>query len=85
HEYIGGYHSQSIPSESVNCPCGEACQIRECPLHDDQREQFRKASRTLYLPDIPSTMEGIEALSQFIEVSGAFTRSGEQRVSRTAP
>ncbi len=31
------------------------------------------------------TKEGIEALSQFIEDSGAFTRSGEPRVPRVAP
>ncbi|PBK59867.1 hypothetical protein ARMSODRAFT_847147, partial [Armillaria solidipes] len=29
HGYIGEYYSQFVPSENVNCPCGEAYQTRE--------------------------------------------------------
>ncbi|PBK87302.1 hypothetical protein ARMGADRAFT_939233, partial [Armillaria gallica] len=91
HGYIGEYYSQFVPSENVDCPCGDAFQtrehiIRECPLYETRREELRKASRSLYLPDILlGTKEGIEALSQLIEDSGAFTRSGEPRVLRVAP
>ncbi|KAK0238412.1 hypothetical protein EDD85DRAFT_768559, partial [Armillaria nabsnona] len=78
-----------FPSENVDCPCGDAFQtrehIRECPLYETQRGELRKASRSLYLPDILSTKEGIEALGQFIEDSEAFTRSGEPRVPKVAP
>ena len=53
HGYIGEYYS----SENVDCPCGKPYQtreyiIRECPLYEDQREELREASRSLYLPDI---------------------------------
>ncbi|KAJ7725504.1 hypothetical protein B0H14DRAFT_2253530, partial [Mycena olivaceomarginata] len=29
HCYSGEYYSQFVPSESVDCPCGEAFQSRE--------------------------------------------------------
>ncbi|KAJ7679795.1 hypothetical protein B0H14DRAFT_2175015, partial [Mycena olivaceomarginata] len=29
HCYSGEYYSQFVPSESIDCPCGEAFQIRE--------------------------------------------------------
>ncbi len=37
------------------------------------------------MPDIFGTKEGIAALGEFIENSGAFTRSGEVRSPRLAP
>ncbi|KAK0203621.1 RnaseH domain, transposon factor [Desarmillaria ectypa] len=82
HRYIG--------DENVDCPCGELFQtrehvIRECPLYEIQRGILQKVSRTLYLSDILGTKEGIAALGEFIEKSGAFTRSGEMRSPGQAP
>ncbi|KAK0212341.1 hypothetical protein DFS33DRAFT_1247902, partial [Desarmillaria ectypa] len=89
HGYIGEYYAQFVPSENVDCPCGELFQTREhiiheCPLYEMQRGILRNVSRTLYLPDILGTKEGIAALGEFIENSGAFTRSGETRSPRQA-
>lgn len=42
HGYMGEYYSQFVPSQNVDCHCGETFQtrkyiIRECPLYEEQR------------------------------------------------
>ncbi|KAG7447207.1 uncharacterized protein BT62DRAFT_1004783 [Guyanagaster necrorhizus] len=59
--------------------------LHECPLYEEQRGTLRNVSRTMYLPDILGTKEGITALSQFMETTGAFTRTGQLRNERLAP
>jgi hypothetical protein len=50
HGHLGEYYSRFVPSESVDCPCGEPVQTREhiiceCPKHEDHRHILRTASR----------------------------------------
>ncbi|KAJ7608049.1 hypothetical protein DFH06DRAFT_1018190, partial [Mycena polygramma] len=56
-----------------------------CPRYDDHRDILRKASATIHLPDILGTKEGIAALADFIEKSGAFTKTGAPRPAHTIP
>ncbi|KAG7447139.1 uncharacterized protein BT62DRAFT_1004717, partial [Guyanagaster necrorhizus] len=84
------YYSQFVPSKNVDCPCGELFQtrehiLRECPLYEEQRGILRNVSRTIYLPDILGTKEGITALSEFMENTGAFTRTGQPQNEKLAP
>ncbi|KAJ3862450.1 hypothetical protein EV359DRAFT_12033, partial [Lentinula novae-zelandiae] len=84
HAYAGEYYSQFVPNENVNCPCGEELQTREhilraCPRYEDHRHILQKASKDICLKDILGTREGIEALTEFLDESGAFTRTGRPR------
>ncbi|KAJ6537273.1 hypothetical protein DFH09DRAFT_930974 [Mycena vulgaris] len=80
----GQYYAKFVPSENVDCPCGEVFQtrehlLRECPLYEDQRHILEKASRDISLPEILGTKEGIDALAEFLDKSGVFTKTGEPR------
>ncbi|KAJ7495394.1 hypothetical protein FB451DRAFT_1214003 [Mycena latifolia] len=85
HGYTGEYYSRFAPSEDVDCPCGEGCKhlLRECPL--DQRYILEKVSRVVSLPEIMGKIEGIVALAEFLEKSGAFTKTGEPRRQPSMP
>ncbi|KAF8829680.1 hypothetical protein HHX47_DHR2000357, partial [Lentinula edodes] len=90
HAYTGEYYSQFVPNENVNCPCGEELQTREhilraCPKYRDHRYILQKASDDICLKDILGTSKGIEALTEFLDESGAFTRTGGRRPTPTEP
>ncbi|KAJ7705620.1 hypothetical protein B0H16DRAFT_1312765 [Mycena metata] len=90
HCFTGEYYSKFVPSENVDCPCGEAFQtrehlLRECPQYEDQRHVLEAVSRDISLPEILGTKEGIAALAEFLETSGAFTKSGKPRRSPDLP
>jgi ribonuclease HI len=90
HCFTGEYYSKFVPSENIDCPCGEAVQtrehlLRECPLYEDQRPILEKVSRDVSLPEILGTQKGITALAKFLEKTGAFTKTGQQRQPRTLP
>jgi len=42
-------------------------------------------SQTLYLPDLLGTKDGIEAMTFFLENSGAFTKNGQSPLSLSIP
>ncbi|KAJ3879575.1 hypothetical protein F5051DRAFT_325587 [Lentinula edodes] len=88
HAFLGEYYSQFVPNKNVDCPCGEELQTREhilraCPKYEDFRYILRKASEDICLKDILGTSEGIEALTEFLKESGAFTATGKPRSKRT--
>ncbi|KAJ7618981.1 hypothetical protein DFH06DRAFT_83408 [Mycena polygramma] len=88
--FVGEYYNKFVPSEDVDCPCGERFQtrehlLRECPRYQGQRYILEKVSRDVSLPEILGTKEGISALAEFLEKSGAFTKTGEPRRERTIP
>ncbi|KAJ3766336.1 hypothetical protein FB446DRAFT_676608, partial [Lentinula raphanica] len=90
HAYIGEYYSKFVPGKNIDCPCGEALQtrehiLRECPQYHDFRYVLEKASPDVILADILGTSEGVEALSEFLELSGAFTRTGKHREPPEGP
>ncbi|KAF7980442.1 hypothetical protein HWV62_38290 [Athelia sp. TMB] len=81
---------QFVPDENVDCPCGEALQTREhilcdCPRYQPHRHILSDASRDLSLPEILGTKKGIEALNEFLEKSGAFTKTGTPRTTPSLP
>ncbi|KAJ3861090.1 hypothetical protein EV359DRAFT_18096, partial [Lentinula novae-zelandiae] len=86
HAYIGEYYSQFVPGENIDCPCGERPQTREhilrtCPRYEEFRYILHKVSDDICLPDILGTKEGIEALTEFLDQSGAFTKTGTHRTT----
>ncbi|KAF7330237.1 RnaseH domain transposon factor [Mycena venus] len=90
HCFSGEYYSRFVPSENVNCPCGEEFQTREhilrvCPRYEDQRHILRSVSRDISLPEILGTKDGITALAKFLEESGAFTKTGTPRRPQELP
>ncbi|KZV89363.1 hypothetical protein EXIGLDRAFT_589384, partial [Exidia glandulosa HHB12029] len=90
HCFQGAYYKTFVPSENVDCPCGERLQtrehsLRECPRYDAFRDKLRDASHNIVLSEILGTPRGIEALSGFLRKSGAFTKTGEPRAPRAAP
>ncbi|KAF5350420.1 hypothetical protein D9758_012444 [Tetrapyrgos nigripes] len=82
HGFIGEYYKRFVPDENVDCPCGEALQTREhvlcdCPIYEPHRDILRGASENLEMPELLGTKDGIEALTEFIQKSGAFTKTGK--------
>ncbi|KAJ6622184.1 hypothetical protein B0H10DRAFT_1788400, partial [Mycena sp. CBHHK59/15] len=82
HCVTGEHYSKFVPSEDVDCPCGEASQtrehlLRECPLYEDQRYILENLSRDVSPPEILGTKKGIEALAEFLDKSGVFTKTGK--------
>ncbi|KIK64142.1 hypothetical protein GYMLUDRAFT_127016, partial [Collybiopsis luxurians FD-317 M1] len=80
HGYIGEYYSKFVPSKNIDCPCGEQLQtrehiLREFPHYERDRYLLCKVSDMVSLADILGSEEGIEALTSFIEKSGAFTET----------
>ncbi|KAJ3850085.1 hypothetical protein EV368DRAFT_46013 [Lentinula lateritia] len=90
HAFLGEYYSQFVPNKNIDCPCGEELQTREhilraCPRYVDHRHTLQKASEDICLKDILGTSEGIEALTEFLDESGAFTRTGRPQTTPTEP
>ncbi|KAJ7479312.1 hypothetical protein B0H11DRAFT_2280857 [Mycena galericulata] len=82
--FIGEYYAKFVPSESVECQCGEPFQTREhilrdCEKYDEHRGVLREVSNQISIPDILGTEKGIQALAKFLESSGAFTKTGQPR------
>ncbi|KAJ3964359.1 hypothetical protein EV361DRAFT_979130, partial [Lentinula raphanica] len=78
------------PTKNVDCPCGALLQtrehiLRECPQYDDYRSILQKVSQDIYLADILGKEEGIEALTEFLDKSGAFTLTGRLRKQPEPP
>ncbi|KAJ3738241.1 hypothetical protein EV360DRAFT_3934, partial [Lentinula raphanica] len=77
HAFLGEYYSKFVPIKNVDCPCGAELQtrehiLRECPKYEDYRYILQKVSQDICLTDILGTEEGIEALTEFLDMSGAF-------------
>ncbi|TDL23410.1 hypothetical protein BD410DRAFT_787235 [Rickenella mellea] len=90
HSYTGEYYSKFVPSENVDCPCGEPYQtrehiLRECKRYSAHRHILRETSRDIHIPTILGTKKGIAALSDFLQESGAFTKTGYPRAPRKPP
>ncbi|KAJ7581413.1 hypothetical protein C8J56DRAFT_794152, partial [Mycena floridula] len=91
HGFIGEYYSKFVPSENTDCTaCGDRFQTREhilkdCPEYEWDRDILRDVSKDIALPTIMGTKKGILALAEFIEKSGAFTKTGKPRKDRDMP
>jgi ribonuclease HI len=80
HTYTGEFRQELSLEGQHECPCGEHIETREhilleCPRYNRSRHILEKASREISLPTILGTKKGIAALSEFLMVSGAFSRS----------
>ncbi|KAJ3871286.1 hypothetical protein F5051DRAFT_315518, partial [Lentinula edodes] len=51
--------------------------IQTCKIYDDYRDLLWDVSDDLDMGEILGTEEGIEALAEFIEKSGAFKKTGQ--------
>ena len=84
HAYTGDFRRSFLPlsPDPTTCPCDNVTLedrnhiITECPRYNQYRSILEKASRILSLPELLGTKEGIEALSEFLKKSPAFTRTG---------
>ncbi|KAF8067880.1 hypothetical protein FPV67DRAFT_1395201, partial [Lyophyllum atratum] len=79
HAFIGEYYAKFVPTESVECPCGEEFQSREhvitqCPRYEEYRDILTDKFPELSLPDLLGTREGLEVYIKFLTKSGAFTK-----------
>jgi ribonuclease HI len=84
HTYTGEFRRSFLPlsPDPIACPCdNETLETRshilaECPRYTQHRKILQKASRYIALPEILGTKKGIAALAEFIQKSGAFSRTG---------
>ncbi|EPT01243.1 hypothetical protein FOMPIDRAFT_26347, partial [Fomitopsis schrenkii] len=81
HGFAGKYYRSHVPTEPDDCPCEAPLQTRrhilqDCPRYEPTRHILRAASAQIDLPTILGTEDGITALVELIEQSGAFTRTG---------
>ncbi|KAJ3849803.1 hypothetical protein EV368DRAFT_18718, partial [Lentinula lateritia] len=79
HAFLGEYYAKFVPTEPIQCPCGARTQTRDhiiqtCEIYDDYRDLLWNVSDDLDIGEILGTEEGIEALAEFIEKSGAFKK-----------
>ncbi|KAF5311071.1 hypothetical protein D9619_007654 [Psilocybe cf. subviscida] len=87
HAYTGEFRRRFLPTEPFRCPCdNQTIETREhiitsCPRYEEHRNILRKVTPSIALSEIFGTQEGIEALAEFLELSGAFTRDGKPRPS----
>ena len=75
-----------VPTEDIDCPCGAPHQTRAhilqaCPLYEEHRSLLRDVVPAMDLNTILSTKDGIAALAKFIQVSSAFTKTGDTILS----
>ena len=90
HGFIGEYYKDFVPSESIDCPCGEPVQTRQhvlqdCPVYEPHRHILRGVSEDVALAEILGTPKGIDALARFLKKSGAFTKTGHPRAGPRTP
>ncbi|CAK5262301.1 unnamed protein product [Mycena citricolor] len=90
HGYTGEFYRRFNIPEDTDCPCGEALQtrehiLRECPIYDNERPIIRATSANFGLTEMMGTKEGIVALAEFLQKSGAFTKSGRVWKDREIP
>ncbi|KAL1665956.1 RnaseH domain, transposon factor [Schizophyllum commune] len=89
-EQYGRYYKDFVPSESVDCPCGESIQTRphvlqDCPIYEPHRHILRGVSEDVAPAEILGTPKGIDALARFLKKSGAFTKTGHPRAGPRTP
>ncbi|KAF8148087.1 hypothetical protein B0H34DRAFT_625447, partial [Crassisporium funariophilum] len=75
----------------IYCPCdGETLEtrehiLRECNRYSHFRNILEKASRSITVSEILGTTKGIQALHNFLQLSGAFTHTGQARPQANPP
>ena len=79
HAHTGAYYSCFVPTEPVECPCGEARQTRnhillECEQYEQFRHLLGQHDEDRALDTLLGTDKGIACLTEFIEVTDAFAK-----------
>ena len=59
--------------------------IRTCTHYANHRKNLQDENREIALPELLGTPNGIAALTNFLQGSGAFTFTGEKFTPRNAP
>ena len=93
HSYTGDFRRSFLPQsqEPITCPCdNETIEtrehiLRECSRFSQHCDILKEVSRTVALPEILGTKEGISALSNFLKKTTAFTRTGSIPTKATPP
>jgi len=85
HGYFGDYYARFVPSESPWCPCSDEVlaptwQDRDHIIyHCDRYSAHRDILQNRPLPILFNFKKGIDAFTQFLDKSGAFTKTGRPR------
>ncbi|KAL0957564.1 hypothetical protein HGRIS_001349 [Hohenbuehelia grisea] len=68
-------------------PTEDTCEREntECVLYEDHRPLLREISRDIVPPEILDTPKRVNALIEFLRLSGAYSRAGFIRNPRAAP
>jgi len=82
HTYTGEFRQRFKLDGPYDCPCGEQLEtrehiLRECTRFSAYHHILQETSPNILLSDILGTKEGISALAKFLELSGAFSRTGK--------
>ena len=93
HAYTGEFRQTFLPlsPDPNTCPCDNETPesrnhvLTECPRYNEYRKILTKASKHLSLPVILGTRKGIKALAEFLQKSGAFSRTGTLIAASQAP
>jgi ribonuclease HI len=75
HGFFGEFYSRHVPSEQVDCPCGEELQTRthilmECPEYHEARSRLDMRSEEWLV----TTKEGRDVLLGFLKQTNAFRK-----------
>lgn len=80
HGFFGDYYNRHVPSESPECDCRQVAVetrnhvLAQCPLHDEHRGILEEVSEGIDPSILLGTTEGILAVADFINATGAFTK-----------
>ena len=79
HGFFGEYYSRFVPTEDVDCPCGELIQtlqhvLYDCPLHNEARTRMYEVSGPLHPSCLFGTVPGLRAIASFLSSSSAFRK-----------
>lgn len=79
HGFFGEYYAHFVPTEDIDCPCGEPVQtlrhvLYDCPLHNEARAPMYEVSGPLHPSRLFGTVPGLRAIASFLESSSAFRK-----------
>jgi hypothetical protein len=79
HAFLGEFYNRMIPSEKIDCECGEELQtrqhvLRDCPLFEAERFRLRKVIPSVDERKIVHSKAGRAALLDFLSNTRAFLK-----------
>ncbi len=79
HAFIGQYYRRFVPTEAVDCSCGDPIETRlhilqECPLYEEWQHLLNNDENQFSLAEILGTDDGATRVTSFLEASGAYEK-----------